>query len=896
VIAAVVAALVLVALLVAQHQPGPALVALLVALLVAALIPFLRGSAGSTDGSAIAAEFASKLREHEAALARLSGELGLPTDAGGAAIAARRRALDGALEDARQEHAAAERHAELSRGVEARRGELEAARARLDSRRAQFLGLLRSMGLDPELSPDVVLVFLDALRDLATRVARHERLVEAERDSRRGIEVFQAELARTEAALGLRPELSEPASARTRALEARLAVAAASALKLASARDGLAAVEARRINAFSVTAEAVARAERDSRGLEQALRALLTELGVPSHVPPEAAASWLRGLASARVVDAEAREFARRCDVRERDLAAFEARLSAVQARLEPEVAPSLEERLARMASLGARVARANELAQLRASAERAIEPAVRALRGAENELREAHTAIARAGEARELWARARDAAGLPSQLDARDLETYLEAHANALAAERALRAHDVAKDVRDVSLAGVLAAVGPLCETVGIDKPLDLERAFEALAAMSSRLVSAQRAEDDAEAAAVELRTREEAVRSAERQHDASAAELEALLRDCAVADLAALEAAEFVELRRVELSREVEQLRTTVRIATGRVAEDPELRAELSSGGVAEWREEAIAARAGAEDVERRRDERLRELQQVTSELTALGSAADIVQNDNALASAEYQLTTAARRVLVLQLAIGLLDTTLERFRRERQPAVLKSAARTFGAVSAGRYVSIRAEEGAADLIVEDTRRGLRRTSELSRGTAEQVYACLRFALAEDHAARGRALPMFLDDILVNADPERVEAMAGLIADVSARRQLLLFTCRPETVEALRRNAESPKVELKVIELKRYAGREGPVSSNHTRLEAPRQALLGESENALLAALRAANGPLRIDALVEQSKVRQPEATAAITRLIENGFVVKEGRARGTTYSART
>jgi uncharacterized protein YhaN len=69
------------------------------------------------------------------------------------------------------------------------------------------------------------------------------------------------------------------------------------------------------------------------------------------------------------------------------------------------------------------------------------------------------------------------------------------------------------------------------------------------------------------------------------------------------------------------------------------------------------------------------------------------------------------------------------------------------------------------------------------------LSRGSAEQLYLCLRLALASEFARRAESLPLIMDDVLVNFDPERARAVALELAKFSERRQILIFTCHPAT-----------------------------------------------------------------------------------------------------------
>lgn len=66
-----------------------------------------------------------------------------------------------------------------------------------------------------------------------------------------------------------------------------------------------------------------------------------------------------------------------------------------------------------------------------------------------------------------------------------------------------------------------------------------------------------------------------------------------------------------------------------------------------------------------------------------------------------------------------------------------------------------------------------------------ELSAGTADQLGALVRLAFA-DLLADGEALPVLLDDPLVNADSRRRAVMLDIMREVSQRAQIIVFTCR--------------------------------------------------------------------------------------------------------------
>ncbi|MDT2193260.1 hypothetical protein [Paenibacillus larvae] len=72
------------------------------------------------------------------------------------------------------------------------------------------------------------------------------------------------------------------------------------------------------------------------------------------------------------------------------------------------------------------------------------------------------------------------------------------------------------------------------------------------------------------------------------------------------------------------------------------------------------------------------------------------------------------------------------------------------------------------------------------------MSRGTAEQLYLSMRFALADEYRNKA-VLPLILDDIFVNFDPVRTRRCLGLLKILRKDRQILLFTCHSHIRDAV-------------------------------------------------------------------------------------------------------
>ena len=67
----------------------------------------------------------------------------------------------------------------------------------------------------------------------------------------------------------------------------------------------------------------------------------------------------------------------------------------------------------------------------------------------------------------------------------------------------------------------------------------------------------------------------------------------------------------------------------------------------------------------------------------------------------------------------------------------------------------------------------------------------TREQLLISLRLGFIEEYEKNAEPLPVVADEVLVNSDPERAQKLAQILTEFAGNRQVLLFTCRPETSE---------------------------------------------------------------------------------------------------------
>ena len=152
-------------------------------------------------------------------------------------------------------------------------------------------------------------------------------------------------------------------------------------------------------------------------------------------------------------------------------------------------------------------------------------------------------------------------------------------------------------------------------------------------------------------------------------------------------------------------------------------------------------------------------------------------------------------------------LTIAHNLLTEARGKFERERQPGVIQHARAFFKGITNGRYEQVYVPMGEKDITVTDANSSAKGPSQLSRGTREQLFLSLRFGLVRELNERAEPLPVVVDEVLVNFDPERALRAARGFIELAQTNQVLVFTCHPTTVElfkdaAKQVNAQPPAV----------------------------------------------------------------------------------------------
>ncbi|WP_152394345.1 AAA family ATPase [Paenibacillus guangzhouensis] len=174
---------------------------------------------------------------------------------------------------------------------------------------------------------------------------------------------------------------------------------------------------------------------------------------------------------------------------------------------------------------------------------------------------------------------------------------------------------------------------------------------------------------------------------------------------------------------------------------------------------------------------------------------ELDAIRQRSEHADTLQRLEEQRAELRSITEEYAVYAICNTLLRRTRRIYEDEKQPQVLRLASQYFAEMTEGKYVKVIAPLGERRMLVEQAQGKLIDSALLSRGTAEQLYLAMRFALAETFASRPH-MPLLLDDLFVNFDAGRLDRTLRILKSLAGRHQLILMTCHAHIVDAVKRH----------------------------------------------------------------------------------------------------
>ena len=176
--------------------------------------------------------------------------------------------------------------------------------------------------------------------------------------------------------------------------------------------------------------------------------------------------------------------------------------------------------------------------------------------------------------------------------------------------------------------------------------------------------------------------------------------------------------------------------------------------------------------------------------ELKQELSQAERRRDFDDLKQRYQQLLTREEE---SCREYATLLLAKHMLESAIAAWESKSQPEVYRQASRLLSLMTGGRWTKVEMTEGGQVRVVDEVKTACD-PLRLSLGTCQQLYLALRIALLMEADNVGHAVPILADDILVNFDAARRVGAAQALAELACVRQVIMFTCHEEVVEALR------------------------------------------------------------------------------------------------------
>ncbi|MBK5243188.1 AAA family ATPase [Clostridium sp.] len=138
-------------------------------------------------------------------------------------------------------------------------------------------------------------------------------------------------------------------------------------------------------------------------------------------------------------------------------------------------------------------------------------------------------------------------------------------------------------------------------------------------------------------------------------------------------------------------------------------------------------------------------------------------------------------------------LKIASQVMQEATDEMRQSFGPELNRKTAGIFNSLTNGKYGNILVTKDY-DISIQS---GIhyREWRYLSGGTVDQAYLALRLAITELISDKNVMLPLFLDDVMMQYDDERMDAALKFISDYAKEKgqefQLLLFTCHKHIID---------------------------------------------------------------------------------------------------------
>lgn len=408
--------------------------------------------------------------------------------------------------------------------------------------------------------------------------------------------------------------------------------------------------------------------------------------------------------------------------------------------------------------------------------------------------------------QARDEWIGATDALGLSGKLDPETVREAYRFMAGALGAEDELKKtqRNLEQAEREIAaFEGPIERLSKTCESEpsrSSDGSVDWLNLQEELLA---RAEASQRALERRQELSQSVDNLKQEIAALEARRQISKSQLEEFLASAGAKDANELE--QFAHIR--ESRRSLMERRDELETSLTNVARGMPLREFLDSFAETDEESQERILRE-TRDAILEIDEKVKKLDKEDAILEDRRQKLEESVQPGILRQRKALLMADAQRMASEWSSLALADALLREarliFEKERQPEIIRAASGIFARITDGKWKGISLNLEDSSLVVLSGENEPVAPEALSRGAQEQAYLSLRLAYINSHAAAFESLPVIMDEVLVNFDPDRARRCAETFASMagSANQQILYFTCQPHIVEMLKECAENPAV----------------------------------------------------------------------------------------------
>ena len=200
------------------------------------------------------------------------------------------------------------------------------------------------------------------------------------------------------------------------------------------------------------------------------------------------------------------------------------------------------------------------------------------------------------------------------------------------------------------------------------------------------------------------------------------------------------------------------------------------------------AEEREKQIASR-----LSNLREEYARTLERISQAFQNIRPSFEIEED---LAIAERTLQELDRNRNALNIALDTIETLSRQQQEVLAPQLNAAVDQRFLRLCRNRYEEVKIDPDFQVWVREIDTGQLRSTEHLSRGTQDQLYFAMRFGILDLISNEEEPSPCLLDEPFAAYDQQRLASAFEVLQEESARRQLILFTCREDLLDLARQH----------------------------------------------------------------------------------------------------